>query len=383
MHSSPTQFQCDEQILTLHRYPPEQKTRSLQAWDAADELLIQHIRHGEAPNSLLILNDQFGALACALHAYAPIVVSDSHISQLATRYNLAANGLSEVALRRSVDPLPTCSHVILKVPNNHGYLRHQLRQLKQILAPGTQVVAAAKAKDIHANLLDIFHEEMGSVQASLTVKKCRLITATCQGDVNTHPRGQFPTRWTVELTKHATSLSIVNHANVFSRDQLDIGARFLLEHLPDVAANERVIDLGCGNGVLGLAVLHQCPDAQLVFCDESFMALASAKDSVTENFPALLSRCEFVADDCLTNQPELSADWVLCNPPFHQQNAVTDHIAWQMLSDARRILKVGGRMRIVFNRHLDYADKLARLFGGCIHVASNAKFVVFETMRRK
>lgn len=383
MHISPTQFQCDDQCLTLHRYPPEQKTRSLQAWDAADELLIRHIRHGSVPKSLLILNDQFGALACALHAYAPVVVSDSHISHLATRYNLAANGLTALELRRSVDPLPNCSHVILKIPNNHGFLRHQLRQLKQILAPGTQVIAAAKAKDIHANLLDVFREEIGPVEASLTIKKCRLITTTCQGGINTHPRGQFPVCWSIELPPSAKSVRLVNHANVFSRDQLDIGARFLLEHLPEVADNQRVIDLGCGNGVLGLAVLNQAPSAHLVFCDESFMALASAHDSVVANFPDQLTQCEFIADDCLTHQPELSADWVLCNPPFHQQNAVTDHIAWQMLSDARRILKVGGRMRIVFNRHLDYADKLARLFGGCIHVASNAKFVVFETMRRK
>jgi len=47
------------------------------------------------------------------------------------------------------------------------------------------------------------------------------------------------------------------------------------------------------------------------------------------------------------------------------------------------VLKIGGRLRIVCNRHLGYGEKLTRLFGGCIHVASNAKFSVFEAIRRK
>lgn len=383
MHSSPIHFQCEQTTLTLHRYPPEQKTRSLQAWDAADELLIQFIHTNKPQGPVLILNDQFGALACALHSYAPISVSDSYIAQLATRHNLAENGLAAIELRRSVDELPDARHIILKVPNNHGFLRHQLRQLKAWLPEGTQVVAAAKAKDIHANLLQIFRDEIGPVEASLTIKKCRLITATCQGAVNKHPSGHFPVEWSLDLAALASPLRIVNHANVFSRDQLDIGARFLLEHLPQLQGDERVIDLGCGNGVLGVAMLQQANKAHIVFCDESFMALASAHDTVLRNMPTLIDHCEFVADDCLTQQADLSADWIVCNPPFHQQHAVTDHIAWQMLSDARRVLKIGGRMRIVFNRHLDYADKLSRLFGGCIHIASNAKFVVLETIRRK
>lgn len=383
MQTSPIHFEYGDQTLTLHRYPPEQRNRSLQAWDAADELLIDYMRAHPTPTSLLLLNDHFGALACALHQYAPTVITDSLLAKLALEHNLLQNGLSELSVCSALDDWPATAHVLLKIPNNHSYLRFQLRRLKALVPQGTLIVAAAKAKEIHANLLQIFQEEIGAVSASLTVKKCRLITAVVEGSVNRHPNGQFPKYWPVLLPNQPEPVQIANHANVFSKDQLDIGARFLLEHLPNINPGERVIDLGCGNGVLGLALMQQQPDAQLVFSDESFMAVASARLNVEHNLPNSLQHCEFTADDCLTTQADLTADWIVCNPPFHQQHAITDHIAWQMFTDARRVLKIGGRLRIVCNRHLDYGDKLTRLFGGCIHIASNAKFTVLESIRRK
>lgn len=381
-----SQFTLSQIQLKLDRYPPEQKTRSLQAWDAADELLInyaiQHLPKEQTP--LLLVNDLFGALACALHAWQPLQWSDSYLSQLATQHNLQQNGLSPVQQVASSEPCPAFSAVLLKLPGNHSFLRFQLRQLKQQLTHGMSLIAAAKAKDIHPNLLQIFAEEIGPVSASLTEKKCRLITAVCDKNLPTPLKPQFPLVWPVELplADGSLTLNIINHANVFAREQLDIGARFFLQHLPAVQAKQRVIDLGCGNGVIGLAVLAAEPLAQILFCDESYMALQSARDNVSQHFPSV-NDCEFLVDDCLSQQDDLSADYILCNPPFHQQQAVTDHIAWQMFADARRVLKVGGRLRIVCNRHLGYGEKLTRLFGGCIHVASNAKFSVFEAIRRK
>ncbi len=381
-------FVLGEQSLTLDRYPPEQKNRSLQAWDAADELLIAaaHEFFAKQQGELLLLNDQFGALACALHQYAPVQVSDSYVGQLATQYNLTTNGLAPIEQRHSLAVLPKAALVLVKIPNNHSFLRYQLRQLKQCLPPNTIVLASAKAKEIHQNLLAIFREELGETTASLTQKKCRLITARCDAEQPSPTAPSFPITWPVTLDlaeKSQQVLQLINHANVFSRAQLDIGARFLLEHFPTIAPDTTVIDLGCGNGVLGLVALLNQPKAHVIFCDESYMAVESARLTVAANAATELAQCQFIVDDCLAQQADLSADLILCNPPFHQQNAVTDHIAWQMFADARRVLKVGGRLRIVCNRHLGYQEKLSRLFGGCIHVGSNAKFSILEAIRRK
>ena len=92
-----------------------------------------------------------------------------------------------------------------------------------------------------------------------------------------------------------------------------------------------------------------------------------------------------VIDNCIdehTMGHGKSVDIVLCNPPFHQQHAVTGHIASQMFTDAKRVLKQGGRLRIVANRHLGYADVLKRLFGNCQQLAADPKFVILEAIKR-
>jgi 16S rRNA G1207 methylase RsmC len=86
-------------------------------------------------------------------------------------------------------------------------------------------------------------------------------------------------------------------------------------------------------------------------------------------------------NDCLTNIDSHSADLVLCNPPFHQQTATTDHIAWQMFKDSFRVLKKGAELRIIGNRQLGYHIKLKRIFGNCTQISSSNKFVVLSAKK--
>ncbi|QSA19272.1 methyltransferase, partial [Vibrio furnissii] len=75
---------------------------------------------------------------------------------------------------------------------------------------------------------------------------------------------------------------------------------------------------------------------------------------------------------------------VVCNPPFHQQQAITDHIAWQMFCDSKHVLRKGGKLLVIGNRHLGYDVKLTRLFGRSQvkTVASNQKFVILQAIKQ-
>ncbi|MGS0728793.1 class I SAM-dependent methyltransferase, partial [Shewanella sp. 0m-11] len=114
--------------------------------------------------------------------------------------------------------------------------------------------------------------------------------------------------------------------------------------------------------------------------------VASARENWALNKldnPALIGeQATFGWDDCLTNMSEgFRPDLVLCNPPFHQGEAITDHIAWQMFLDAFRRLKNGGILHVVGNRHLAYHVKLQRIFKNCTTVASNGKFVILQAQK--
>ncbi len=371
--------------LELWRYPEKFQHPSLQAWDAADEYLIETVETEHPINTdqiIHIFNDNFGTLACWFAAFKPECWQDSLVATVSTQRNLSRNGLenADVTLHSStVLPKTQPDVVLIKLPKSLALLEHQLICLQQVVKPDTVIIAAGMAKLIQKSTLALFEKHLGTTTTSLAKKKARLIFAKADG--NKTSKNPYPTEWKTERP----TFTLVNHANVFSRQQLDIGARFLMEYLPD-SNGKKVIDLGCGNGVLGLSVLHHSPDSRILFVDESFMAVASARDNVAKNFPDKLNQCEFLVSNCLSQLPQDSdfqqVDLVLCNPPFHQQNTITDHIARQMFSHAKRHLVKNGELRVVANSHLPYPKELKALFGGFRQVATNRKFSILSSQKK-
>ena len=360
---------------------PLRKNELLQAWDAADEYLLNHLAGEDAPPAgaqIVTLNDSFGALALALHDYHPVAISDSFLSQQATRNNLQLNGMADdsVELLDSLSvPDKPIDYLLIKIPKTLGLLEYQLQRLRPLLNPGSKIIAAGMVKAIPANAWKLLERLVGPTVPSLAVKKSRLIFATLDPQLAL-PANPYPVRYTLENT----DLTISNHANVFSRDSLDIGTRLLLQHLPDNPDCREVIDLGCGNGVVGLMLAKRLPEAQIRFVDESFMAVASARENFERAF-AGQRQAWFIVGDGLSDVPAKSADCIVCNPPFHQQHTIGDHIAWQMFQQAHNVLRKGGELRVIGNRHLNYHQSLKKLFGNWQPVASNAKFAIIKAIK--
>ncbi|MBF7730974.1 methyltransferase [Pseudomonas sp. N040] len=358
---------------------PTQPNEPLQAFDAADEYLLSQVQALplSADCRVLLLNDSFGALACSLAGRCRLTSSgDSHLGFIALQNNLARNDLAP----DSVTFVPASAAVegpfdlvLIRVPKTLALLEEQLIRLQDQLAAGAQVIAGAMLKHLPRAAGDLLERYIGPVQASLAVKKARLLIATPVA--LPAAASPYPTRYRLEQPP----LELLNHANLFCREGLDIGTRAMLPHLPRSLNPLRVADLGCGNGVLGIVYALANPQAALTLIDESYMAVQSA----AANWQAALGErpVSIRAGDGLAEQPAESLDLVLCNPPFHQQQVVGDFLAWRMFTQARAALVRGGELWIVGNRHLGYHAKLKRLFRGVEQVAATPKFVILKAIK--
>ncbi|HAE1582155.1 TPA_asm: 23S rRNA (guanine(1835)-N(2))-methyltransferase RlmG [Salmonella enterica subsp. enterica serovar Enteritidis] len=364
--------------LTLKRFPQTDDVNPLLAWEAADEYLLQQLDETEIRGPVLILNDTFGALSCALAEHSPYSIGDSYLSELGTRENLRHNGIAEssVTFLDSTADYPQAPGVVLiKVPKTLALLEQQLRALRKVVTAQTRIIAGAKARDIHTSTLELFEKVLGPTTTTLAWKKARLINCTFS-----HPQLADAPQ-TLSWKLEDTGWTIHNHANVFSRTGLDIGARFFMQHLSENLDGE-IVDLGCGNGVIGLSLLAKNPQANVVFVDESPMAVDSSRLNVETNLPEAFERCEFMINNALSGVEPFRFNAVFCNPPFHQKHALTDNIAWEMFHHARRCLKINGELYIVANRHLDYFHKLKKIFGNCATIATNNKFVILKAVKQ-
>ncbi|WP_405792920.1 MULTISPECIES: methyltransferase [unclassified Streptomyces] len=382
----------------LTRFPEDPRDR-LRAWDAADEYLLRHLDSGTgergpvdlaSAGQITVLGDRWGTLTTALAAYRPTQITDSALTRAATAANLDRAGIgtskATVTLLTTQDPPPERIDVLLvRVPKSLALLEDQLYRLAPHVHAGTVVVGTGMVKEIHTSTLRLFEKILGPTKTSLAEKKARLIFCTPGTPGATRPTsaGPWPLTYTVdEDAGSASGLSVVNHAGIFCADRLDVGTRFFLQNLPTNTDGARVVDLGCGNGIVGTAVQVHDPDAEVVFTDESYQALASARETYRANVREGRRTAEFHVGDGVAMLSPASVDLVLSNPPFHSHQATTDATALRMFAQSRKVLRPGGELWIVANRHMGYHTHLRRLFGNSEVVASEPKFVVLRAVKQ-
>ncbi|WP_306322782.1 MULTISPECIES: methyltransferase [unclassified Streptomyces] len=368
---------------------PEDPREQLRAWDAADTYALRHLAESgtDLTGAVTVVGDRWGGLATALTGApgcTPTLISDSYLGRQATHANLSRNGRTTPPLPTTQDAPPAKVDVlIVRVPKSLALLEDQLHRLRPAVHENTVVLGTGMVKEIHTSTLNLFERIIGPTRTSLAEKKARLIFTT--PDLSLSP-GPNPWPHTYQLPPDIGPLSsrpVVNHAGVFCAEHLDIGTRFLLQHLPEVTGARSIVDLGCGNGVVGTSAALGHPDADVLFADESYQAVASARDTYAANAADRPGSADFQVGDGLADTPPGSVDLVLNNPPFHSHQATTDATAYRMFVQARAALRPGGELWVVGNRHLGYHVKLRRLFGNSQLVAGNAKFVILKAIKRE
>lgn len=374
-----TELTLQDKQLTLLRFP-KRSNEILQAWDAGDEYIINHITEMGLPSgkNILILNDNFGALSCWFsESHHVTMMSDSFISHKGTLKNLQRNQCPKVQFLTCLDAIPkNIDLVLMQIPKSNRLLTWQLYKIRESLPENCPIIAVNKAKEIHTSTLNLFEKHLGTTTTSLAWKKHRLVFSTpnCQPIIPVPAECEWPV--------DGENIILSNYANVYSGENLDLGARFMLQHIPINEELRHIIDLGCGNGVLSIKAGQLNPQARITSIDESFMAVASAKKNLERNLGSERN-IQVIANNCLDGMKDNSSYLVLCNPPFHQNNTITDHIAWQMFCDAKDALNHDGKLLVVGNRHLEYITKLSRLFGQeqVTVIAENDKFVILEAVK--
>lgn len=379
----------------LQRIPDNDK--NLQAWNSADLYLLQHLSEiveelsiDLYQSNILIMNDAFGVLSIALAKYSCDSYSDSYISHYAIEKNCANNcaqfEMNINAIKSTDDFTQVYDIVLFKEVKNQAFLTDQMNQLSKHIHSKSLIIGAIMAKNLQKNTLQIFSQTLGSCQASLTWKKARLLTVHVDEKMIEHRKKDHSLTISKVLLEQAENEenpeTLYSYANVFSRNKLDIGTRFLLQNLPQHKSYQRIIDLGCGNGVLALKMAQYNPQAHITCLDESYMALASAKLTLDKNLPKEHPEILYQADHAMTHIESNSADLIVCNPPFHQEYVVGDAIAWLMFQQAHKVLQKGGELWIVGNRHLSYHLKLQKIFSNHQVIDANKKFVIIKATKR-
>ena len=361
-----TRLTCPQGEFELQRYPRRNK-ETLQAWCSADLLLLQAAH--ETTGRALVVNDDHGALSLPLTA--DTLWTDSAIAAESVIQNSALNGMQSPAIVWSTEqPQSNVERIFLRIPKLLPYFEYQLAHLASVMPEGTALYCAGMDKHLSPHTAAIMEKQLGPVERHKGRQKARMFSAVLSGSAKYSPE-PLAGYHCDNIDFYMTGLP-----NVFSREKLDTGSRFLLENLHLVEPVHTAADLACGNGLLGIAALKLQLAKTMLFADESAMAVASTRQNASM-LSAPGTKTAFHQGDGLLGVEE-KFELVLCNPPFHLGHTVDDFAGRRLLQQAAQSLLPGGSLVLVANSHLDYAATMKRMFRRVEKLAQNNKFVIWR-----
>ena len=157
---------------------------------------------------------------------------------------------------------------------------------------------------------------------------------------------------------------------VFSWDRPDPGTLLLISALS--ALSGRGADLGCGVGLLAAPVLANPQVAHLDLIDIDRRAIEAARRNIDD------PRVAFHWSDARSAPALEGLDFVVMNPPFHDGGAEDKTLGQAFVRRSHQILRKGGTVWLVANRHLPYEGVLTPLFAKVALKAEAGGFKVYE-----
>ncbi|MGE5124178.1 MAG: methyltransferase, partial [Acidobacteriaceae bacterium] len=272
--------------------------------------------------------------------------------------------------------------VLIQLPKSRKLIRRWLLQAFQALKEeGILYLAGANKSGIQSAFKDA--QDLFASGQVLGYKKGHRATRLVKQPVRatlpgwTEEPGIAPGTWMeFSTTLFGRTLSIRSLPGVFSYDHLDPATQMLLAAVK-IPPGARVLDVGCGYGIIGMCAA--CQGASWVdLVDSDLLAVAAAKETLMAN--DIQQACVFTGD-LLAPLAQNKYDLILSNPPFHTGLAVDYQIAEAMIGQSFLALNPGGRLIIVANRFIPYHRLIEQLFGNVSTIAESGRFHVLSGLK--
>ncbi|ECS8716155.1 16S rRNA (guanine(1207)-N(2))-methyltransferase RsmC [Salmonella enterica] len=259
-----------------------------------------------------------------------------------------------------------CDTLIYYWPKNKPEAQFQLMNILSLMPSGVDVFVVGENRSGVRSA-----EQMLADYAPLnkvdSARRCGLY----HGRLEKQPRFSLESWW---AEYSIDGLTIKTLPGVFSRDGLDVGSQLLLSTLTPHTKG-KVLDVGCGAGVLSAALASHSPKVRLTLCDVSAPAVEASRATLAANG---LEGEVFASN--VFSEVKGRFDMIMSNPPFHDGMQTSLDAAQTLIRGAVRHLNSGGELRIVANAFLPYPKILDETFGFHDVIAQTGRFKVYRTV---
>lgn len=162
--------------------------------------------------------------------------------------------------------------------------------------------------------------------------------------------------------------------SLFSPKSIDRGTLAMLSVL-DLKDDDKVLDLGCGYGTVGIYVSKLIGAENVVMTDIDGIAVELAKENAALNG---VGGIKVVQGDAYESVEDNDFTVILSNPPYHTDFSVPK----KFIEKGFNRLRIGGKMLMVTKRKEWYKNKLISIFGG-VRIYIIDGYHVFEAEKRQ
>ncbi|HEU4329088.1 MAG TPA: methyltransferase [Roseiflexaceae bacterium] len=341
-----------------------------------------------APDArVLVLGGGAGALAVMLArrvSQGKLLLMDAEATDLdLAEQTLRANGIGNATVSRDITlaagQAVSFDAAVMALPKGRKLARRWLLEAAAALRPDGMLFLAGPNNEGIQPVIGDAGALFGPVTPLGYRERCRIARAR-KGDMPIPPPwaaepGVAPGTWRrFSAGVRGVTLELESLPGVFAYDRLDDGTRLLLEHL-EIPPGARVLDIGCGYGLIGLWAARSGA-AQVDLTDSSLLAAAAARRNLDAHG---VHQAQVFTGDALAPVAGRSYDLIVTNPPFHEGRAVTSAAAHRFIQQARAALLPGGRFVLVANRFLPYDQVLRPLFGTVTRLADDRRYHVISS----